>query len=171
MFNPKTTVDILDAQDYPGYRNSESVVVGPTDGAKNPGFRYSPNHDSCSHSKRPVAHSFGSAPRRKDPLKNCLPTSTPVNVGPNSYHPNPVALHSLKAPPNQRFGKQKRVLHSIDLTRLNDSLLDYSAIGRQTDSLKKTGPAVSMGRARKDSRFVGVVDQRSLKLALPHAVY
>lgn len=170
MYNPHTTLDILDNDPRMAPRSADALLFAASVSPKDSGVVYCPSLATSSKVRRPLAYSFGTLDTRK---KNALlsKTATPAGVGPNTYFPNHDILAQHRNVNNQGFSKGPRKLHSVDRARFWDSGPAYSALGKQVASQQRTEAVPRMAKATKDNPFVGFVDHRLIRVSLPHAVY
>ena len=146
-------------------------MLGPKDKIEGPGFSYNPNLEFSSVNRASKVHSFGSVPKNKKSKGQALKTSTPINIGPNSYHPNYKILSEIKNSANQPFTKKERDLNTHQHKNHYDSGMSYSAIGSQVLSNKRTESKISMAKATTLANNSGFLDAKMLKMSLPHANY
>ena len=145
-------------------------MIVPFEDLHKPGFNYTPHFEASSLVKKSVSHSFRTG-NSKNNLSGLTGDGTPLNVGPNSYNPDYKALNEIKGIVNQKFGTAKRNLQEINGDRYFDTYVDYSSMGIQVASKKKTEREISLGKANKNTSFTGIMDRKVLKVALKHANY
>lgn len=145
-------------------------MIVPFEDLQKPGFSYAPHFEASSLVKKSVSHSFGTSSSKKN-LTSKVVGGTPTNVGPNSYNPDYKALNEMKGIVNQKFGTAKRNLQEINGDRYFDTYVDYSSMGIQVASNKKTESEISLSKANKNNSFTGIMDRKVLKVALKHANY
>lgn len=171
LFNPETKFDILDSENYPPQRVSDNILIGAKINEDMPILNIDPNFDVSSTQKKSLAYSFGVLKNKKNQRLFGQVGSTPASVGPNSYKPGYSVLSGVHKYPEVKFSKSPRMLQTRINYQNDSGQLNYSSIGKQVVSTKKTERNVTMVKARKDASFVGVCQKDVLKISLPHAVY
>lgn len=136
-----------------------------------PGFKYNPNITCLSTRLRQPTFTLGAKRDNgtEGGLVNC--TSTPANVGPDSYKPSYDEVSRMHKTPNVRFTSEKRFSGLMKSRQHFETYVAYSSLGNQSSSVKKTGNQFSMGKCQKMSRFGNGTSAKIIKLPLPHAIY
>ena len=136
-----------------------------------PGYVYQPKHTYLSNQPRNPTYSLGA--RREKQTKGGLfnETSTPINVGPDSYQPTVKTLSTLKKFPEINFQKSKRFVDTRQLHKIYETFYVYSSLGGQISSVKKTGNQFSMGKNQRMVTNLNSETNRMTKINLPHAKY
>lgn len=170
MYNPDTNTDRL-----PGLEPENPRKRAPMDLNKlsdtNFGFKYDPQTTTVSKNRRIRVHSFGPN-NQKRPTQNLVNlTSTPVNVGPNSYFPQFSSNSHLRSSGNVFFSKQERFRRILGNLNTYQSYLDYSCLGKQISSTKTTEARMSVSKTKKFSQQGLASGFLGTKLSLPHAHY
>ena len=168
MYNPETQIEEGRVGLMSGIKG-HSILAQPVSDPNKPGFRYDPKVEKLSTRKRMPIFSFGGKLLAKGRTLAKL-TSTPVNLGPNSYEPNYRTESKVKADPVINFPKAPRFHSAYSSQSTHESYAKYHSIGKQLISTKKTESTVGFGRGKRGVS-AGFMPNNTLKLQLAHAKY
>jgi len=146
-----------------------SIMAQPVIDPSKPGYNYNPKVENLSTKKKIPVFSFGGKPLAKGRSLAKL-TSTPINLGPNSYDPNFKKESKVKANPVINFPKAPRFHNAYVPQSQHESYSKYNSIGKQLISTKKTETTVGFGRGKRGVS-AGFMPTSTLKIQLPHAKY
>ena len=142
-----------------------------TDCSRDIGFKYNVNFDSLSTKEKLKGYTFSVQKLSKTNLLLKNQGITPVTVAPNTYNPDFGKLSVIRKDAQVKFSKQRRFQTSMDPDRKHDSYADYSAIGNQIYSKKKTETRVVIPKMEKSPMGDLNLREKKQKLNLPHANY
>jgi hypothetical protein len=148
----------------------KSVLTQPIAESNLPGYKYNPNINVLSTKHKTPAFSIGNGKAAKS--QSCLskPTSTPANVGPNSYNPVIHTTSLVRSNPKSRFPQAERFQVSDANKCRNETYALYNSVGKQTYSQKRTENIVSVGKGPR-AGCAGLLEGKKLVVRLPHAYY
>ena len=136
-----------------------------------PGYKYNLSASFLSTRVRVPTYSLGSRGNSKTQSGLLNATSTPVNVGPDSYTPSQNGLSTCRKTERVRFTKEKRFGCQNSAWRIHETFHLYSSVGKQINSMKKTESQFSLGKGRRLENTLNQHAAKICKLSLPHAKY
>lgn len=171
MFNPDTDLAVGDFNSATSRSKCQSVLVSGAAKGIHPGFNYDVKTTFLSTARRLPTFTVGAKRCEKGKSGLAAQTSTPINVGPDSYRPTYQTVSHIKSAPKIGFGGAGRFPSLGAVRRPHETFYAYSGLGRQVDSAKLSEYRFSQSRAERSAVQAGLAPARTLKVPLPHNAY
>lgn len=171
MFSPETDLVVGDFNSATSRSKGQSVLVSGAAEGVHPGFKYDVKTTFLSTTRRLPTFTHGAKRSEKGKSGLAAQTSTPINVGPDSYRPHYDTVSHIKSAPKIGFGSGGRFPSLGPIRRPNETFYVYSGIGRQVASGKLSEYRFSQSKGERGAGPAGLAPSRPLLVPLPHNAY